>query len=151
MTGISEADIQVQFNARARDRYKELPREEIQTPALERTILRVISAHAIQQLSDGNFAFVPGLPVTPDFECTQISGHYIQQLVLQHSGSFNFDELQQHLKTSKLCELSDNDFNALIGTMTQMGVIINRNGKFFPNANADRMAPASPPPLGKQP
>jgi hypothetical protein len=149
VTGISEADIQGQFNAQARDHYKELPREAIQTPALERTILRVISAHAIQQLSNGNFAFVPGLPMTSDFECVQISGHYIQQLVVQHPDSFNLDELQQHLKTSKLCELSDIEFNQLIATMTHMGAIINRKGKFSPNPGMDGMSPDSPPVPGK--
>ena len=144
VTGITEKDIQSEYNARARDRFKELPREEIQTPALERTLLRVISAHAVQQLSDGSFAFAAGPAITADLECRQISGNYIQQLVLQHPGSYNFDELQQHLKTARHCELSDEDFGLLIGTMTSMGAIVQRSEKFFPGPGP--YAPTSSPP-----
>jgi hypothetical protein len=132
VTGISEKEIQEKYNALARDAYKELPREELQTAALERALLEVISMHAIQQLTDGSFAFAAGPPVTSDMQCRQVSGDFIMQLVVHSPGTYTFDELHQHLKTEHLCEFTDADFGGLIGQMTIMGVLIQDAGKFSP-------------------
>jgi hypothetical protein len=133
VTGISESAIQDQYNKLARDRFKELPRDEIQTPALERTLMTVVSRGAIQQKSDGNFAFVVGPAVTQDFECRQISGNFIAQLVQQHPGLYTFDDIEQRLHTANECALDEAGFRGLISGMIMMGAIVQgKAGKVAP-------------------
>jgi hypothetical protein len=149
VTGITEKEIQSEYNARARDAFKELPREELTTSALERTLLGVIATHAIQQLSNGSFAFTSGPPVLPDMECNQVSGDFLIQYLLRHPGEDTAAGLEQHLKTAHLCELTEDEFGSLIHMMTRAGAITQKDGKYLPGVSVFEQIPppgASVPP-----
>ena len=121
LRGLTISEIQAKYKEMANDLPKELPREEIQTQALKRTLLNLISSQAITFRNDGRYGVVVGpFPMPPEMietrQVMQEAGSYILQVVVPNRNQYTLQTLAEKVHR-RFQKLTDEQFNQLIGEM----------------------------------